>query len=120
VLEDTRLQAACARSLKAREEPEVRGGRAGYRPARGAGEAGRDRTLDRPDGRDGEGVEADLHGGFDPRDQGWRRERRRWRLEDRAVVGRLWKWRKAGMLETAGRVIPPDPGVPQGGVGSPG
>ncbi|MGH8059186.1 MAG: hypothetical protein ACREOH_18445 [Candidatus Entotheonellia bacterium] len=53
VMEDTRLQAACARSLPAIDAQECLGCREGYRPGRGAGEAVRDRTVDRPYGRDG-------------------------------------------------------------------
>ena len=64
-------------------------------------------------------VEADSHGVFDHMDHAWLWERLRWRLEDRAFLGLLRKWLQAGILETAGRVIPPDPGVPQGGVVSP-
>ena len=60
-----------------------------------------------------------MPGVFDPREHDWRRQRRRRRLEDRAVLGRLRPWRNAGMLETAGRVIHPDTGVPPGGVVSP-
>jgi RNA-directed DNA polymerase len=53
VIEDKRLQAACARSLNAIFEQEVLGCSYGYRPACGAGEAVRDLTCDRQDGRDG-------------------------------------------------------------------
>jgi RNA-directed DNA polymerase len=41
------------------------------------------------------------------------------RIEDRAFLGLIRKGLKAGMLETDGRVIHPDTGVPQGGVVSP-
>jgi RNA-directed DNA polymerase len=44
---------------------------------------------------------------------------RRLRLDDRAFLGLIRKWLKAGMLETAGRAIHPDTGVPQGGGVSP-
>jgi retron-type reverse transcriptase len=65
-------------------------------------------------------VEADIHGGFDPRDQGWWLERRRGRMEDRALRGLLRQWLQAGIVETDSRGLHPDPGPPQGGVGSPG
>ena len=39
VVEETRLPAAGARRLRASDAPEVRAGREGYRPGRGAGEA---------------------------------------------------------------------------------
>jgi hypothetical protein len=38
------------------------------------------------------------------------------RIDDRAFLGLIRKWLKAGILETDGRVIHPDTGVPQGGV----
>jgi RNA-directed DNA polymerase len=43
----------------------------------------------------------------------------RLRIDDRAFLGLIRKWLKAGLLETDGRVIHPDTGVPQGGVVSP-
>jgi RNA-directed DNA polymerase len=64
-------------------------------------------------------VEADIQGFFDPMDHAWLLQMRRWRRDDRAFLGLLRKWLKAGILETDGRVIHPDTGVPQGGVGSP-
>jgi retron-type reverse transcriptase len=88
----------------------------GYRPGRGAGEAVHDLTLDLPYGRSGSVGEADIQGFFDHMDHGWRLERRRWRMDDRALLGLIRKWRKAGMLETEGRVRHPDTGTLQGGV----
>ena len=64
-------------------------------------------------------VEADIQGVFDHRDHDGLLKRLRVRIDDRALLGLLRKWRKAGILETDGRVIHPDPGVPQGGVVSP-
>jgi retron-type reverse transcriptase len=64
-------------------------------------------------------VAADIKGVFDHRDPDWRLERRRVRLEDRAVLGLIRTWRNAGMLETAGRVIHPATGTPPGGVVAP-
>lgn len=117
--EDTRLQAGCARLRKAIDAPACRASREGDRPARGAGEAVRDRTGALQDGRSGEVVEAAMNGVFDPRDQGWRLARRRVRSDDRACLGRLRTWLKAGMLEPDGWVSHPDTGTPQGGVRSP-
>jgi RNA-directed DNA polymerase len=64
-------------------------------------------------------VEADIQGFFDHRDQGWRLEMLRLRIDDRAFLGLTRKWLKAGILETDGRVLHPDTGTPQGGVVSP-
>jgi RNA-directed DNA polymerase len=119
VIEDQRLQAAGASILKALDEPVFLACRDGYRPDRGAGDAVRDLTVDRQDGRYGDGVEADMKGVFDPMDHDGRLAMRRLRLAERAFLGLIRKWRKAGMLETAGRVIHPDTGVPQGGGVSP-
>ena len=63
--------------------------------------------------------EADIQGFFDHMDHDWRLRMLRRRIEDRAFRGLIRKWLKAGSLETDGRVIHPDTGVPQGGVRSP-
>ena len=120
VSDDKLLQAACARILSAISAPEVLAWSDGDRPARGAGEAVRDLSVDRQYGRYGSGVEAAIKGFVDPMDQDWRLEMRRLRLDDRALLGLIRTGLKAGILETDGRGIPPDPGVPQGGVVSPG
>jgi retron-type reverse transcriptase len=64
-------------------------------------------------------VEADMQGFFDHMDQDWRLKMLRLRIDDRALLGLIRKWLRAGVLETAGRVVHPDTGVPQGGVVSP-
>jgi RNA-directed DNA polymerase len=119
VIEDKRLQAACTKILNAIDAQEVLGGSDGYRPERGAGEAVRDLTFDRPDGRYGSVVEADIQGFFDHMDHDGVLKMLRVRIEDRPCLGLIRKWLKAGILETEGRVIHPDTGVPQGGVVSP-
>jgi len=53
VIEDKLRQAACARILHAIYEQAFLGCRYGYRPGRGAGDAVRDLTCDRPNGRYG-------------------------------------------------------------------
>jgi hypothetical protein len=60
-----------------------------------------------------------MQGGFAHRAQAWRRERLRLCIDGRACLGRLRKWLPAGMVATEGRGIPPDTGVPPGGVVSP-
>jgi len=37
------------------------------------------------------------------------------RIDDRAFLGLIRKWLKAGILETDGTVIHPDTGTPRGG-----
>ena len=56
---------------------------------------------------------------FDYKDHDWPRGMLRLRIDDRAFLGLIQKWLKAGILETDGRVIHPDTGVPPGGVVSP-
>ena len=51
MIEDQRLQAACARILNAMYEQEFLGCRDGDRPGRGAGDAVGDLTVDLPYGR---------------------------------------------------------------------
>jgi len=119
VIEDKLLQAACARILTALYEPEFLAFSYGYRPARGAADAVRDLTFDLQYGCYGYVVEADIRGFFDHMDHDWLLEMLRLRIDDRAFVGLIRKWLKAGILETDGKVIHPDTGVPQGGVVSP-
>jgi RNA-directed DNA polymerase len=116
VIEDKLLQAACARLLNAIYEQEFLGCSYGYRPGRGAGDAVRDLTFDLQYGRYGSVVEADIQGFFDHMDHNWLLEMLRLRIDDRAFLGLIRKWLKAGILETDGRVLHPDTGTPQGGV----
>jgi hypothetical protein len=64
-------------------------------------------------------VEADIQGFFAHMDHDWLLEMLRLRIDDRALLGLIRQWLNAGILATDGRVIHPDPGVPQGGVVSP-
>jgi RNA-directed DNA polymerase len=119
VIEDKLLQAACARILNAIYEQEFLACSYGYRPERGARDAVRDLTFDLQYGRYGYVVEADIQGFFDHMDHDWLLKMLRLRIDDRAFLGLLRKWLKAGILETDGQVLHPDTGVPQGGVVSP-
>jgi RNA-directed DNA polymerase len=119
VIEDKLLQAACARLLNAIYEQEFLACSYGYRSERGAGEAIRDLTFDLQYGRYGYVVEADIRGFFDHMDHDWLLKMLQLRIDDRAFLGLIRKGLKAGILETDGRVIHPDTGVPQGGVVSP-
>jgi retron-type reverse transcriptase len=64
-------------------------------------------------------VEADIKGFFDPMDHAWLVDMLRVRIDDRACLHLLRKWRKTGILETDGQVTHPDTGTPQGGTVSP-
>jgi RNA-directed DNA polymerase len=119
VIEDTLLQAACASLLHAIDEQEFLACRDGYRPECGAGEAVRDLTFALQYGRYGSVVEADINGFFAHMDHDWRLEMLRLRSDERAFLGLIRQWLQAGILETDGRVLHPDTGVPPGGVVSP-
>jgi len=41
------------------------------------------------------------------------------RIDDRAFLGLIGKWLKAGILEPGGDILHPDTGTPQGGIVSP-
>ena len=119
VIEDKLLQAACARILSAIYEQDFRAFSYGYRPGRSAREAVQDLTFDLQYGRYGYIVEADIRGFFDHMDHDWLMKMLSQRIDDRAFLGLVRKWLKAGILETDGKIIHPDTGTPQGGVVSP-
>ena len=109
---DTLVQRAGAKRLMAISEQDFREGRDGSRPGRGALDAVRDRPCDRQYGPSGDAVEADVKGFFDPRDHTRLLTMRRERLEDRALLRLIRQGLKAGVLETDGRVVPPETGAP--------
>jgi group II intron reverse transcriptase/maturase len=91
----------------------------GYRPGRGAGDAVKDLTFDLQYGSYGYLVEADIQGFFDHLDHDKLLAMLSLRIDDRAFVGLIRKWLKAGILEPEGHVVHPDTGTPQGGIVSP-
>jgi group II intron reverse transcriptase/maturase len=118
-LEDKLVQRACAKLLGAIFEQDFLACSYGYRPGRGAGDAVRELTFDLQYGVYGYVVEADIRGFFDHLDHDWLLRMLAERIDDRAFVGLIRKWLKAGVLESDGTVIAPDAGTPQGGVVSP-
>jgi group II intron reverse transcriptase/maturase len=118
-LEDKLVQLACAKLLMAIYEQDFLDCSYGYRPTRGALDAGRDLTCDLQYGRYGYLVEVDVKGFFDHIDHTWLVDMLRLRIDDRAFLHLIRKWLKAGGLETDGQVIHPETGTPQGGVVSP-
>ena len=70
-------------------------------------------------GRYGYVVEADIKGFFDHMSHRWIERMLEERIDDAAFQWLIRKWLKAGVLETDGRVIPPETGSPQGGIVSP-
>ena len=118
-LEDKLVQAACARLMTAIYEQDFLDSSYGYRPGRGAGDAVKDLTFDLQYGSYGYLVEADVQGFFDHLDHDKLLEMLSLRIDDRAFVGLIRKWLKAGILEPEGHVVHPDTGTPQGGIVSP-
>jgi RNA-directed DNA polymerase len=118
-LEDKLVQLACAKLLTAIYEQDFVDCSYGYRPGRGALDAGRDLTFDLQYGTYGYLVEADVKGFFDHMDHAWLLDMLRVRIDDRAFLHLIRKWLKAGILETDGQVIHPETGTPQGGTVSP-
>jgi hypothetical protein len=113
--EDQRVPWACAQLLTAIEAQDWLDGRDGYRPGRGALEAVRDLTFDLQYGPYGYVVAADVTGVFDPLAPTRRVTMGRERSAARAFLRLIRTWLTAGMLETDGRVVPPETGAPQGG-----
>ncbi|HCS89749.1 MAG: group II intron reverse transcriptase/maturase [Thiohalocapsa sp. PB-PSB1] len=64
-------------------------------------------------------VEADIRGFSDHMDHDWVIKMLRRRIDDRAFLGLIRKWLKAGRLDTDGAVQYPREGTPQGGIISP-
>ena len=118
-LEDKLLQVACTRLLTAIYEQEFLSCSYGYRPGRGAREAVKDLTFELQYGRYGYVVEADVQGFFNHMDHAWLLKMLSLRVDDRAFLGLIRKWLKAGILETDGEVVHPETGTPQGGNISP-
>lgn len=119
-LEDKLLQLACAKILGAIHEEDFLDCSWGYRPGRGAREAGRVLATElHSGGKYRWVVEADIQGFFNHLDHDWMERMLRERVEDRPFLGLIRKWMKAGVLETDGSIIHPATGTPQGGIISP-
>jgi RNA-directed DNA polymerase len=118
-VEEKLVQAACAKLLTAIYEQEFLESSYGYRPGRGAGDAVRDLTFDLQYGCYGYVVEADVKGFFDHLDHDRLLAMLSVRIDDRAFLGLIRKWLKAGILEPEGHILHPEAGTPQGGLVSP-
>jgi RNA-directed DNA polymerase len=118
-LEDQVVQLACAKLWMAIYEQDFLDCSYGYRPGRGALDAVKDLTFDLQYGTYGSVVEVDVKGFFDHLDHTWLEDMLRVRIDDRAFLRLIRKWLQAGILDTAGHVIHPETGTPQGGTVSP-
>ena len=118
-LEDKLVQAAAAKILSSIYEQDFLSCSFGYRPNIGARDAVRDITDTLYWKRYSYIVEADIKGYFDNIDHDWMIRMLELRIDDKAFIGLVKKWLKAGILEEGGKVIHPDTGTPQGGIISP-
>lgn len=120
-LEDKIVQHAASRILESIFEQDFSERSIGYRKGKpGAREAGRQLTRDLDSGTYRWIVEADIASFFNDVNHDWLVSMLEQRINDRAFVGLIVKWLKAGVLEP-GESHPekPDAGTPQGGIISP-
>ena len=119
VVEDKLLQLAVVEILQAIYEQDFLRCSYGYRPKVGALDAVDKLTIKLQFGRYGRVVEADIKGFFDNIDHERLLAMLEERIDDKALLGLIRKWLKAGVLDTNGEVIRPKAGTPQGGIVSP-
>lgn len=119
VIDDKLVQAASTKLLSAIYEQDFMESSYGYRQGRGALDAVSDLTGDLQMGGYGHVVEVDVKGFFDNLDHAKLLEMLSLRIDDRAFLGLIRKWLKAGILEPQGNILYPEAGTPQGGLVSP-
>lgn len=119
VVADKLVQRAAAKILEAVYEQDFLKCSYGYRPNVGPRTAVEDITKELQDGIYNYIVEADIKGFFDNIDHEWLLKMLEQRVDDKAFIGLIRKWLKAGVLNTDGQVIHPVTGTPQGGIISP-
>lgn len=117
-LEDKIVQLAAAKILESIYEADFISTSYGYRPGRGAQGAVEKTSQLAMFGRCNYVVEADIKGFFDNIDHDCLLRMIGQRVNDKAFIGLVHKWLKAGVLED-GKVMSPESGTPQGGVISP-
>ena len=118
-LEDKLVQHSCARILTSIYEQDFLPMSFGYRPERSAQEAISHLGFNLQFSSLGYVVEADIKNYFDEIDHDLLLEMLRGRVDDRAFLGLIEQWLKAGILDTDGEVFHPKTGSPQGGIVSP-
>jgi RNA-directed DNA polymerase len=114
-LEDKLVQLACAKVLNAIYEEDLLDFSHGYRPNRSAKETVADLIFNLQYGCYRYSVEADIKNFFDTIDHDWL-EMLAQRIDDRAFLHLIRKWLKAEILDTDGKILDPETGMPQGGV----
>ena len=118
-LEDKLVQRACARILTAIYEQDFLPVSYGYRPKRDAKDAVIDLGFNLQYGSYGYVVESDIKSYFDSIEHESLLGMLAQRVDDKAFLGLIRRWLKAGILETDGEIIHPEAGSPQGGSISP-
>jgi RNA-directed DNA polymerase len=118
-LEDKLVQTAAAEILSAIYEQDFLESSHGYRPHMGPRRAVQALTKELQFGNYTYVVEADIRGFFDEIDHEWMVRMLEQRVDDRAFVGLIRKWLKAGILMPERTVEHPITGTPQGGIVSP-
>lgn len=119
VLEDKIVQQAARKIMESIFETDFLDCSWGYRPRRGARQAGQKLQHELFFSRVHWVVEADIKGFFDHMDHEWLLRMLGERVADRNFLRLVAKWLNAGVLEEDGRVIHPITETPQGGVISP-
>jgi group II intron reverse transcriptase/maturase len=116
VIGDKLVQSAAAQILSAIYEEDFLPCSHGYRRGKGPQRAALELSQKLHRGRYRWVVDADIKGFFDHIDHEWLLKMLEQRINDRAFLGLIRKWLKAGILEEDGRVVFPLTGTPQGGV----
>lgn len=120
-LEDKIVQLAATRILESIYEADFSERSVGYRKGKpGARQSSYQLSRELYDGTFRWIVEADIRSFFDEVDHDWLIRMVEQRVKDRAFVGLIRKWLKAGVLEPDGTAPwNPEKGTPQGGIISP-
>jgi len=119
VTEDKLLQTAVARILNAIYEQDFISESYGYRERKDSKTALKELHYQLQYGWFGYVVEADIKGFFENIDHNWLARMLEERIRDKAFIGLIRKWLRAGILEPSNMIIHPATGTPQGGVVSP-
>ena len=123
-LEDKIVQHAVSRILESIYEADFSDRSLGYRRKQpGAQKASQQLSQELRSGTYRWIVEADIKSFFDEMNHGWLHKMLEQRIDDRALLGLIRKWLKAGVLETlesgVTRAESSESGTPQGGIISP-